>query len=270
MSSNHKLLIIHRTYLGRKNSKYEYSKNAAIEAAKQILYEFPRGTLLPYQDLWTSIYHAVAASTTILMDLFQHPSATPSTDLKNLVETSLQQLAKLTETSSIAARGVQLLSSLLAEASAHRRAEASKSSGGGGSGSKRKRSNLLGAEEESFGKVAKKVANNNSSNGNHQHSHNQNSQHISSASSSTSNSNNSRSPSNQLQLPLLPYYPSIPSPNSNAFDSLLSSSSFSYGTGVEFAMTGENDLEFWRLLEGFETPSFESDHPIVESGTWSS
>lgn len=231
MSSSHKLLIVHRTFLGRKNTKYDYSKTAAISAAKSILYEFPKGANLPFQDLWTSIYHSVAASTTLVMDMFQNPS-TPTDEINHLVQASLQELARLQNTSPIAARGVQLLSTLLAEAETHRKNSADKLA------NKRKRGD--NSEDDNFGNVAKRVSN-------------------SVQTSPPSSSSNSLSPSTHLPLPFLPYYPSIPS------------SGFSYNNAVEFGVSqGDNDLEFWRLLEGFDTPIENRGENIIESGTWSS
>lgn len=178
------------------------------------------------------------------MGMFSNP-APAADDLKNLVEVSLSELARLQETSPIAARGVQLLSTLLLEANQHRQAAASRSP------TKRKRSAPLG-EEDNFGNVAKRVSN-------------------SVQTSPPSSSSTSLSPS--THLPFVPYYPTIPSPNVNNFDSLLSttSTSFTGYNGMEIGVAeGETDLEFWRLLEGFQTPGENANNHPVESGTWSS
>ena len=50
-----KLLMCHRVFLGRsfRDSRFAFSRKAAIEAARSIIQELVKGSHLPYQHLWT-------------------------------------------------------------------------------------------------------------------------------------------------------------------------------------------------------------------------
>ncbi|GAA6064445.1 hypothetical protein JCM10212_000144 [Sporobolomyces blumeae] len=157
ISVSHKLLICHRVFLGRsfRDPRYAYSRRAAIEAARSVIQELARGSGLPYQRLWTFPFHTIAASTTIILDIFQSSSSDPDTPNKRReVQVALEELRKMSDQGSqIASRGAQLLSTLLAEEAKHRRQPALASSSDA-----RKRKASMSGEGERFGDVAKRVA----------------------------------------------------------------------------------------------------------------
>lgn len=275
MSSNHKLLIIHRTFLGRKDPKYSFSRTAAIDAARAILVEFPRGHSLPFQDvsmhyrlrwavtdvtlkLWTGIFHAVAASTTLILDMFQNPnSPSEDTEKRELVESSLRELSHLQDSSSIAARGVQLLSTLLNEESNQRGRP-------NGRSNKRKYSVEEGREEE-FGREAKRVPENLST----------------SPTSYLGPFSSASFPS--FEPTSAAHYPSALTNLAplNHFDTLFSTPAFqNLDTEGYGGSEGESNIEFWRLMDrGFESNGRRDSAAGLEalgmgiekdSGTWSS
>ncbi|GAA5835326.1 hypothetical protein JCM5353_006735 [Sporobolomyces roseus] len=159
ISVSHKLLICHRVFLGRsfRDPRYAYSRRSAIEAARSVIQEIARGGHPHYQQLWTLPFHTIAASTTIILDIFQSSSVDPDTPNKRQeVQVALEELRKLSnEGSSIASRGVQLLSTLLAEEAKHRRIPLPPSDS-----RKRRASGSAPGEGERFGDVAKRVASN--------------------------------------------------------------------------------------------------------------
>ncbi|KAI5480534.1 C6 transcription factor [Pseudohyphozyma bogoriensis] len=133
MSSFHKLLIIHRTFLGRsfRDPRYTYSRRAATDAARRVLTQFVSQMAAHQPQLWTSIYHAVSASNLLLLEVFQSSTTDPADEVaekRKEVQVALSHLTLLAPTSPIAARGVQLLSTLLAEEAKHRQLESAQSS----------------------------------------------------------------------------------------------------------------------------------------------
>ncbi|GAA5929142.1 uncharacterized protein JCM15063_004064 [Sporobolomyces koalae] len=154
ISVSHKLLTCHRVFLGRsfRDPRYAYSRRSAIEAARSVIQEIARGSETHYQHLWTLPFHTIAASTTIILDIFQSSSADPDIPNKRReVELALEQLRKLSdEGSQIATRGVQLLSTLLAEEAKHRRVALPSSAS-------RKRKASGPSDAGRFGDVAKRV-----------------------------------------------------------------------------------------------------------------
>ncbi|GAA5918046.1 hypothetical protein JCM6882_008154 [Rhodosporidiobolus microsporus] len=160
MSVSHKLLICHRVFLGRafRDPEYAYSRKAAIEASRSIVQELERGKGMPKQDVWTVPYHIISAATTIILDIFQTPSSDPDgAHKRHEVGLALEQLRLLDSegNSQIAARGVQLLTTLLAEEAKHRRPAAADLR-------KRKMSEVEGTLDgpEAFGDLAKRVVSN--------------------------------------------------------------------------------------------------------------
>ncbi|GAA5842874.1 hypothetical protein JCM11251_005834 [Rhodosporidiobolus azoricus] len=160
ISVSHKLLICHRVFLGRafRDPKYAYSRKSAIEASRSIVQELERGKCMPKQDVWTVPYHIISAATTIILDIFQTPSSDPDVAHKrHEVGLALEQLRLLDSegNSQIAARGVTLLTTLLAEEAKHRRPA-------GVDLRKRKVHEVDGALDgpEVFGDVAKRVVSN--------------------------------------------------------------------------------------------------------------
>ncbi|GAA5910394.1 uncharacterized protein JCM6883_002992 [Sporobolomyces salmoneus] len=159
ISISHKLLICHRVFLGRsfRDPRFAYSRKAAIEAARSVIQEIARSDT-HYQPLWTLPFHTIAASTSLILDIFQSSSTDPDIPNKRKeVECALQNLQKLSEEGSkIATRGVQLLSALLAEEAKHRRPVLPTSS----ESRKRRASGSAPGDGERFGAVAKRVVSN--------------------------------------------------------------------------------------------------------------
>ncbi|GAA5925623.1 hypothetical protein JCM1841_004790 [Sporobolomyces salmonicolor] len=166
MSVSHKLLICHRVFLGRsfRDPKYAYSRKAAIEASRSIIQELAKGSQLPYQHLWTIPYHTISASTTIILDIYQSSSSDPDTSNKRReVQIALEELHLLAADSQIAARGVQLLATLLAEEAKHRRPGATRGGAGIGADGRKRKASEMGSgsgDHERFGDVAKRVVSN--------------------------------------------------------------------------------------------------------------
>lgn len=156
-----KLLICHRVFLGRsfRDPRFAYSRRAAIEAARSVIQEIARGSETHYQHLWTLPFHTIAASTTIILDIFQSSSADPDiANKRREVQSALEQLKKLSEEGSqIATRGVQLLSTLLAEEAKHRRPALPPHAP---DSRKRRASESAPGDAERFGAVAKRVVSN--------------------------------------------------------------------------------------------------------------
>ncbi|GAA5905433.1 hypothetical protein JCM8208_004277 [Rhodotorula glutinis] len=151
MSVSHKLLMCHRVFLGRsfRDSRFAFSRKAAIEAARSIIQELVKGSHLPYQHLWTVPYHSISAAVVVILDIFQSSSADPDLVHKRReVQSVLDELRVLSDegNSQIASRGIQLLTTLLAEEQRHRRphkrkaAELGSSSNGAGAGGAHDRS----------------------------------------------------------------------------------------------------------------------------------
>ncbi|BGP17136.1 hypothetical protein JCM10213_005241 [Rhodosporidiobolus nylandii] len=156
MSVSHKLLICHRVFLGRafRDLKFAYSRKVAVEAARSIIQELVKGKDLPYQDVWTVPYHTVSAATTLMLEIGCSPSSDPEVAHKrNEVHLALEELSLLDSegNSQIAARGVQLLTTLLAEEAKHRRPH-------GSDLRKRKAAEVDGANSDNrFGEAAKRM-----------------------------------------------------------------------------------------------------------------
>ncbi|KAM0752346.1 hypothetical protein T439DRAFT_347217 [Meredithblackwellia eburnea MCA 4105] len=118
ISSNHKVLTLHRPFLhlAFRDSRFESSRRRAIAASRNILREAAR-----FSDsrLWTIPYHTSAAACVALLDIFQRNSM-DSPDLdeqRREVLGALSALERMQDTSSIARRAVALISNLVAEES---------------------------------------------------------------------------------------------------------------------------------------------------------
>lgn len=102
-------------------------------------------------------YHAIVGATTLVLDVFQCSASDPRDDVaakRHEVGLAIAELRLLAPNSAIAARGVHLLSMLLAEESKHRAMANSPSSAiPNRAGNKRK-----ATSHDSFGEVAKRVA----------------------------------------------------------------------------------------------------------------
>ncbi|GAA5980410.1 hypothetical protein JCM10908_001645 [Rhodotorula pacifica] len=109
ISSNHKVLVLHRAFFLR----YETSRRRAIEASRRILREAAH---CGDTRMWTVPYHISAAASVICLDLFQRTSS-PQTlrDERAEVEIGLATLRRMASFSGIASRGTALIQNLLEE-----------------------------------------------------------------------------------------------------------------------------------------------------------
>ena len=113
----HKIIMIHRTFLGRSftNPAFAFTRRTCIAASKTILKEAKQA----YDDegplLWIDQAFMVAAGITLSLDVFHRQEEEPEYDEhRKLVEHAIGMLAKF-DGSMIATRGIRLLTSLLAE-----------------------------------------------------------------------------------------------------------------------------------------------------------
>ncbi|GAA5831778.1 hypothetical protein JCM11251_003876 [Rhodosporidiobolus azoricus] len=111
ISSNHKVLTLHRAFFRR----FEPSRRRAMEASRAILRESAR---IGDSRMWTIYYHISAAASVVCLDLFQRGSP-PSIlhEERREVLTALSTLRACSSFSAIAARGAALIDNLLAEES---------------------------------------------------------------------------------------------------------------------------------------------------------
>lgn len=114
----HKIIMIHRAFLGRSfsDATFGYTRRASLEAATIIIQEvshfFDQGT---GPAIWVDQAHMVAAGITLSLDTFHRQAADPKLEEhRQLVELAITMLGRF-NTSMIAIRGVRLLSSLLTE-----------------------------------------------------------------------------------------------------------------------------------------------------------
>ncbi|KAK4704734.1 hypothetical protein P7C70_g1473, partial [Phenoliferia sp. Uapishka_3] len=259
MSVHHKLLIIHRAFLGKsfRDPRYAYSRKAAIEAARVIIQRFLMGSHLP-QHVWTAIYHAISASTILILDVFQSSTSDLSDDIINKrleVTSALDELERLSPSSPIAARGAQLLGTLLAEEQKHRRPGGTDGHESNGDRKRKMGDNDPGGR---FGDAAKRIVSSvgsssrpraNSDNhpglrASYSHFHPHSHSH-----------SRSRSPST-----LFPHYPPHVSPGASdgsltqeSLDSILWN-----GLGAQIGADPEaNSLDFWRMLDASFEPAMD-------------
>ncbi|KAF2440708.1 hypothetical protein P171DRAFT_435480 [Karstenula rhodostoma CBS 690.94] len=124
-SSSHKIIMIHQSFLGRsfKDPRYTYSRWACISSAKTILEAMEKRPPNEPQ-WWVEQAFVVTAGLCLGLDLFHRSEGEPEaiTDLE-----AIQKAVQILEqwpTSSVAAHGIQLLTTLLQEHS--KKADASK------------------------------------------------------------------------------------------------------------------------------------------------
>ncbi|TKA55444.1 hypothetical protein B0A53_02370 [Rhodotorula sp. CCFEE 5036] len=109
ISSNHKVLVLHRAFFLR----YETSRKRAIEASRRILREAAH---CGDTRMWTVPYHISAAASVICLDLFQRSSPVETLRAERAeVEIGLATLRSMASFSGIASRGTALIQNLLEE-----------------------------------------------------------------------------------------------------------------------------------------------------------
>ncbi|GAA6005668.1 hypothetical protein JCM10207_005289 [Rhodosporidiobolus poonsookiae] len=111
ISSNHKVLTLHRAFFRR----FEPSRKRALDASRAILREAAR---VGDSRMWTVPYHISAAASVVCLDLFQRGSS-PSVlhQERDEIHTALSTLRSLSSFSAIASRGAALIENLLHEES---------------------------------------------------------------------------------------------------------------------------------------------------------
>ncbi|GEM08031.1 C6 transcription factor [Rhodotorula toruloides] len=118
--SSAELLVVHRTFLTVPDKCSAYSRQTATEAARSIIQQLARSPPDSISSYWTLPYHTVSAATTLMLDIFQSPGY-PDVPVKRVeVQHALYELQRGAPSSHIAARGVSLLWTLLAEETKHR------------------------------------------------------------------------------------------------------------------------------------------------------
>ncbi|KAH7155930.1 hypothetical protein EDB81DRAFT_840163 [Dactylonectria macrodidyma] len=123
ISSSHKIIMIHRSFLSRSfsNPAFAFTRKTCLAASKTILKEYKCVVEEGGPVLWIYQAFAVAASIILVLDLLHsEPSELHNTEHFQLVHDIIEILAKC-RNSTIAARGVKILTALLDEASATQR-----------------------------------------------------------------------------------------------------------------------------------------------------
>lgn len=133
VTSAHKIIMIHRTYLGLSFSdkSFNFTRKTCIAAAKTILNEFKQDQFEESPLLWTMQAFSVAAAVSPAFSIFrlvlinqiilsldnfnQKSSSTEYREHRQTVEETISILTTSIGISSIAARGTRLLTDLLAE-----------------------------------------------------------------------------------------------------------------------------------------------------------
>ena len=113
----HKIIMIHRAFLGRSFTEptFDFTRRTCMAAAKTILKEARQAYDEEGPTLWIDQAFMVAAGITLALDIFHRKPHEPEFDEhRKLVDNTIVLLGKF-ENSMIAMRGIRLLSSLLAE-----------------------------------------------------------------------------------------------------------------------------------------------------------
>ncbi|GAA5862814.1 hypothetical protein JCM8547_006557 [Rhodosporidiobolus lusitaniae] len=111
ISSNHKVLTIHRAFFRR----YEQSRRRAIDASRAVLRS---SAFVADSRMWTVPYHITGAASVVCLDLFQRGSPPEVLhEERREVLTAFSTLRFLSSFSAIAARGAALIENLLSEES---------------------------------------------------------------------------------------------------------------------------------------------------------
>lgn len=128
ISATHKIIIVHRAALSRGGDKDQRlsAETACTAAAEAIVEELDRGgrEKIAMQSLWTIPYHGLAAAVVLALDMM--PTKVPGLAEKrrNGVEKARLALERLSPTSRIARRGLQVRSCSVLLTQGHRRSHA--------------------------------------------------------------------------------------------------------------------------------------------------
>lgn len=122
ITSAHKIIMIHRRFLGMsfKDQRYSFTRRTCLAAAKTIINEMKADVQDESPNLWTNQAFVVAASIILILDNFnRQQSAREYEEHRSLVNDALGILAPSVAISSIASRGTRLVSELLVEQEKH-------------------------------------------------------------------------------------------------------------------------------------------------------
>ncbi|KAH8681920.1 hypothetical protein BX600DRAFT_505551 [Xylariales sp. PMI_506] len=121
ISSAHKIIMIHRTFLSESftNPAFSFTRRTCLAASKTIIKEYKHAVEEDGPVFWVHQAFSVAASIILVLDiLHRSPDESEYLEHKQLVEDAVGLLRQY-QNSMIAVRGVKLLSSLLEEISGH-------------------------------------------------------------------------------------------------------------------------------------------------------
>jgi hypothetical protein len=113
----HKIIMTHKCFLGRsfRNPAYSYSREASLTVAKAILKEAKQAHDDEGPSFWIDQAFMVTAGIVFALDVFHREEHEPEyEEHRKLLETAINML-RMFENSTIALRGVRLLSTLLTE-----------------------------------------------------------------------------------------------------------------------------------------------------------
>ncbi|KAH7122048.1 c6 zinc finger domain-containing protein [Dactylonectria estremocensis] len=136
ISSSHKIIMIHRSFLSRSfsNPAFAFTRKTCLAASKTIIKEYKCVVEEDGPVLWIYQAFAVAASIILILDLLHSERNEPhNAEHFQLVHDIIEILAKC-RNSTIAARGVKILTALLEEASATMRQGRKRASDGDNEG----------------------------------------------------------------------------------------------------------------------------------------
>lgn len=122
ITSAHKIIMIHRRFLGMsfRDQRYSFTRRTCLAAAKTIMNEMKQDIQDESPILWTTQAFSVAAGIILCLDNFnRHQSAREYEEHRRLVNDAIAILSQSVTVSSIAARGTRLLSDLLVEQEKH-------------------------------------------------------------------------------------------------------------------------------------------------------
>ncbi|KAF8865789.1 hypothetical protein BDZ45DRAFT_374890 [Acephala macrosclerotiorum] len=122
ITSAHKIIMIHRRFLGMsfRDKRYSFTRRTCLAAAKTIMNEMKQDIQDDSPVLWTTQAFSVAAGIILCLDNFNRDqSAREYEEHRQLVCDCIGVLSQSVTISSIAARGTRLLSELLAEQQKH-------------------------------------------------------------------------------------------------------------------------------------------------------
>lgn len=115
LSASHKVIVLHRPYLGRAfrgDQRYIRSRENCLQHAHKILRIFKGCSLVQFRTTWTVLVHAVAASLILLLDASQQTNHCALNSIQ-IVRETVDILRQLSDLSIIAKKGFLVISPLI-------------------------------------------------------------------------------------------------------------------------------------------------------------